>query len=58
MCGPACQCSGCKNNEDFLEERKAAIAETLSRDIDAFKDKVDQNAKTHSKGCKCDKSYC
>eukprot|EP00349_Pseudokeronopsis_sp_Brazil_P004470 CAMPEP_0202964410 /NCGR_PEP_ID=MMETSP1396-20130829/8487_1 /ASSEMBLY_ACC=CAM_ASM_000872 /TAXON_ID= /ORGANISM="Pseudokeronopsis sp., Strain Brazil" /LENGTH=242 /DNA_ID=CAMNT_0049686487 /DNA_START=1723 /DNA_END=2451 /DNA_ORIENTATION=- len=56
-CGPECNCLDCSNCEEN-EERKAAIESILDRNPNAFKPKIEQQQRYHTKGCHCKKSGC
>lgn len=60
FCGPACNCSSCCNDHEHEKERKEAIQNTLVRNPDAFKPKIQASGVggQHSKGCHCKKSGC
>jgi len=70
-CTKECNCQNCLNNESNVEERKAAMQNTLERNPIAFKPKVNQlegaveeqteikdGKARHIKGCNCKKSGC
>ncbi|GMH89156.1 hypothetical protein TrVE_jg11728 [Triparma verrucosa] len=62
-CTPgACRCMECNNLEQYEGARVAAIESALSRNPEAFTNKVTKsqkrNAMTKSNGCNCKKSLC
>lgn len=56
-CGPECNCQDCANKDDN-EERKLAMETIKERNPNAFKPKIQQDKRIHSKGCHCKKSGC
>ena len=65
ICGPTCNCTGCKNNIQN-PTRNNAIESIMQRDPEAFNSKYKSEpsdncealALSHRKGCNCRKSYC
>lgn len=65
-CGDHCNCRNCKNNGQFVDEKKIAVDAILERNPNAFQPKVKRKHGTgtnatrekHHKGCNCRKSGC
>lgn len=62
MCGPACKCTNCCNNEEYSGLREAVRKEMLRKNPKAFQKKF-KKVKTksnflHSRGCNCKKTQC
>lgn len=57
-----CNCQGCHNNPENDDKRKRAIEQTLERNPQAFRPKINHanagDPSRHSKGCHCRKSGC
>lgn len=57
-----CHCSQCNNVKQHESERRAAVAQIMDRNPDAFKPRIatDQggNIQQHQSGCHCKKSAC
>lgn len=57
-----CHCSQCNNVKTHESERRAAVAQIMDRNPDAFKPRIatDQggNIQQHQSGCHCKKSAC
>ena len=51
-----CNCVGCHNLDDFVDERNNAMMSLMERNPDAFAPKINSNQ--HAKGCHCKKSNC
>jgi hypothetical protein len=55
-----CNCIGCMNVPEYEITRKEAISNTLERNPQAFKPKINstESKPEHNKGCHCKKSAC
>ena len=59
-CSAACNCCGCKNNEESREVREFVIAKTREINPLAFKPKIKnfKGMNVNSRGCNCSKNNC
>lgn len=62
VCGPACKCFDCANNERHRAQLEAAQEAILERNPEAFESKFrpaqDASIALHKHGCRCRKSQC